>query len=156
MSSACTPIMMGSASPVSEILLPSKMAKFPFLTMGYSPWSSKNLIDRNRLKNSCKYGLMSSACTPIMVGGASPVSEICLIFHFRLAIVILLLMHVFPHSLPLLYLQIKSDIKRRHTLLPKSFSDAASSNSISSFIMSSNPMKVIRYLYLAHSLQLNL
>ena len=24
--------------------------KFPFLTMGYSPWSSKNLINRNRLK----------------------------------------------------------------------------------------------------------
>ena len=67
----------------------------------------------------------------------------CLIFHFQLAIVILLLIRVFPHSLPLLYLQIKSDIKRRHTLLPKSFSDAASSNSISSFIMSSNPMKVI-------------
>ena len=27
-----------------------KRAKFPFLTMDYSPWSSKNLIDRNRLK----------------------------------------------------------------------------------------------------------
>ena len=93
---------------------------------------------------------------PILVGVASSVLEICLIFHFQLAIVILLLMHVFPHSLPLLYLQIKSDIKRRHTLLPKSFSDAASNNSISSFIMSSNPMKIIRYLYLAHSLQLNL
>ena len=26
------------------------MAKFPFLSMDYSPWSSKNLIDRNRLK----------------------------------------------------------------------------------------------------------
>ena len=41
---------MGVTSPVSEILLLSKMAKFPFLTMDYSPWSSKNLIDRNRLK----------------------------------------------------------------------------------------------------------
>ena len=30
--------------------LPSKMAKFPFRTMDYSPWSSKNLIDRNWLK----------------------------------------------------------------------------------------------------------
>ena len=28
----------------------SKTAKFPFPTMDYSPWSSKNLIDRNRLK----------------------------------------------------------------------------------------------------------
>ena len=27
-----------------------KMAKFPFRTMDYSPWSSKNLIDRNWLK----------------------------------------------------------------------------------------------------------
>ena len=35
---------------ISEILLLSKMAKFPFPTMGYSPWSSKNLIDWNRFK----------------------------------------------------------------------------------------------------------
>ena len=42
--------LVGVASPVSEILLLSKMAKFPFLTMDYSPWSSKNLIYRNRLK----------------------------------------------------------------------------------------------------------
>ena len=49
MSQACTPILVGSASPVSEILLPSKKAKFPFLTMDYSPWSSKNLIDWNWL-----------------------------------------------------------------------------------------------------------
>ena len=27
----------------------SKTAKFPFLSMDYSPWSSKNLIDRNWL-----------------------------------------------------------------------------------------------------------
>ena len=38
--------MVGVASLVSEILLLSKTAKFPFLTMDYSPWSSKNLIDR--------------------------------------------------------------------------------------------------------------
>ena len=50
MSSACTPILVGVASPVSEILLLSKTAKFPFRTMDYSPWSSKNLIDRNRPK----------------------------------------------------------------------------------------------------------
>ena len=50
MSSTCTPILVGVTSPVSEILLFSKTAKFPFLTMDYSPWSSKNLIDRNRLK----------------------------------------------------------------------------------------------------------
>ena len=41
---------MGVTSQVSEIPLLSKTAKFPFPTMDYSPWSSKNLIDRNRLK----------------------------------------------------------------------------------------------------------
>ena len=35
---------------VSEISLLSKTANFPFLTMDYSPWSSKNLANRNRLK----------------------------------------------------------------------------------------------------------
>ena len=50
MSSACTPILVGVIFPVSEILLLSKTAKFPFPTMDYSPWSSKNLIDWNRLK----------------------------------------------------------------------------------------------------------
>ena len=50
MSSSYTPILVGVFLPVSEILLPSKMAKFPFRPMDYSPWSSKNLIDRNWLK----------------------------------------------------------------------------------------------------------
>ena len=51
MSSSCTPILVGVSSPVSEILLLSKTAKFPFRPMDYnSPWSSKNLIDRNRFK----------------------------------------------------------------------------------------------------------
>ena len=50
MSSACTPILVGVVTLVSEILLPSKTAKFPFLTMDYSPWSSKILIDQNWLK----------------------------------------------------------------------------------------------------------
>ena len=57
MSNACTLIMVGGASSVSEILLPSKTANFPFLTMGYSPWSSKNLIDRNRLKKFMQVGI---------------------------------------------------------------------------------------------------
>ena len=42
MSSACTPILVGVTSPFSEIVLPSKTTKFPFQTMDYSPWSSKN------------------------------------------------------------------------------------------------------------------
>ena len=79
MSSACTPILVGVASPVSEILLLSKTAKFPFPTMDYSPWSSKNSIDRYWLKKFMQKGLMSSACTPILVGVASPVLEILLL-----------------------------------------------------------------------------
>ena len=48
---------MGVAISVSEIQLLSKMAKFSFLTMGYSPWSSKNLINRNRLKKMRQVGV---------------------------------------------------------------------------------------------------
>ena len=50
MSNACASILVGVTSPVSEISLLSKTAKFPLRTMDYSPWSSKNLIDQNRLK----------------------------------------------------------------------------------------------------------
>ena len=57
MLSACTPILVGMVSPVLEILLPSKMAKFPFQGMDYSPWSLKNLIDRNRLKKIMQVGI---------------------------------------------------------------------------------------------------
>ena len=57
MSNACTPILVGVASPVSEILLLSKTTKFPFQPMDYSPWSSKNLIDRNRLKKFMQVGI---------------------------------------------------------------------------------------------------
>ena len=56
MSSACTPILVGVPFPVLEILLLSKTAKFPFLTMDYSPWSSKNVINRNRLKKFMQVG----------------------------------------------------------------------------------------------------
>ena len=57
MPNACTPILVGMASPVSEILLLSKMAKFPFWTMDYSPWSAKNLINQNRLKKFMQVGI---------------------------------------------------------------------------------------------------
>ena len=50
MLSAFTPILVGVVFLVLEILLLSKTTKFPFPTMDYSPWSSKILIDRNRLK----------------------------------------------------------------------------------------------------------
>ena len=68
MSNACTLIMVGGASSVSEILLPSKTAKFPFLTMGYSPWSSKNLIDRKQLKKFMQVGI-DVACMYTNFGG---------------------------------------------------------------------------------------
>ena len=48
---------MGVASPVSEILPLSKTAKFSFLPMDYSPWSSKNLIDWNWLKKFMQVGV---------------------------------------------------------------------------------------------------
>ena len=57
MSHACTPILVGVVPPVSEIPLLLKSAKFPFPTMGYSPWSSQNLINRNQLKKFMQVGI---------------------------------------------------------------------------------------------------
>ena len=57
MSSSCTPILVGVTPPVSEIPLLSKTAKFPFRPMDYSPWSSKNLINRNQLKKFIQVGI---------------------------------------------------------------------------------------------------
>ena len=48
---------MGVVLPVSEILLLSKTANFPFRTMGYSPWSSKKLITWNQLKKFMQVGV---------------------------------------------------------------------------------------------------
>ena len=50
MSHTCAPILVGVVFLISKILLLSKTAKFPFLSMDYSPWSSKNSIDWNQLK----------------------------------------------------------------------------------------------------------
>ena len=57
MSNECTPILMGMVVFVSEILLLSKMAKFPFPTMDYSPWSAENLIIWNQLKKFMQIGV---------------------------------------------------------------------------------------------------
>ena len=57
MSYACAPILVGVTSPVSEIPLLSKTVNFPFRPMDYSPWSSKNLIDQNRLKKIMQIGV---------------------------------------------------------------------------------------------------
>ena len=48
---------MGVACLVSKILLLSKTVNFPFPTMDYSPWSSKKLIDWNRLKKFMQVGI---------------------------------------------------------------------------------------------------
>ena len=68
MSNAYTPILVGVTFSVSEILLLSKTAKFPLPTMDYSPWSSKNLIDRNRLKKFMHVGI-DVTCMYIDFGG---------------------------------------------------------------------------------------
>ena len=52
-------------SGFENLLLP-KMANFPFRTMGYR--SSKNLIDRNRLKNFMQIG-MDVTCMHTNFGG---------------------------------------------------------------------------------------
>ena len=57
MSHACTQILVDVDSPVLEILLLSKTAKFPFPTMDYSPWSAKNLIDLNQLIKFMQVGI---------------------------------------------------------------------------------------------------
>ena len=57
MSHACIPILVDVTSPVLEILLLSKTAKFPFQPMDYSPWSSKNLIDCICLKKFMQVGV---------------------------------------------------------------------------------------------------
>ena len=57
MSYVFAPILVSVASLVSEILLLSKTAKFPFWTMDYSPWSSKILIDQNQLKKFMQVGI---------------------------------------------------------------------------------------------------
>ena len=57
MSSSYAPILVGVTSPVSEILLFSKTAKFPFRPMDYSPWSSKILINQNWSKKFMQVGV---------------------------------------------------------------------------------------------------
>ena len=79
MPNACTPILVGVASPVSEILLLSKTAKIPFLTMAIVHGSQKIESIGISSKNSCNYKLMSKACTAILAGGSIPVSELLLL-----------------------------------------------------------------------------
>ena len=57
MSRACTPVLVGVVSPVSEIWLPFKNGQISLSGHGHRPWSSKNLIDRNRLKKFIQVGI---------------------------------------------------------------------------------------------------
>ena len=54
----------------AHFCLPSKLAKFPFQTMGYSPWGSKNLIYWNRLKKFMQVGV-NVTCMYTNFGGWS-------------------------------------------------------------------------------------
>ena len=54
MSHACTPILVGVVSPVLEISLLSKNGQISFSDHG---WSSKNLINWNRLKKFMQVGI---------------------------------------------------------------------------------------------------
>ena len=70
MSHACMPILVDVACLVSKILLLSKTVNFPFLTMDYSPWSSKNLIKWNQLKKFMQVGV-NVTCMYTNFGGHS-------------------------------------------------------------------------------------
>ena len=71
MSNACTPILVGMTPPVSEIWLPFKNSQISLLGHGlYSPWSSKNLIDWNRLKKFMQVGV-NVTCMYTNFGGCS-------------------------------------------------------------------------------------
>ena len=64
-----------------DIAMFKYMTKLPFLTMDYSPWSWKNLTDRNRLKKFMQVGV-DVKCMHTNFGGVTPsLSEIWL--HFK-------------------------------------------------------------------------
>ena len=59
-----------SYSSFRDIATFSKIVKFPFQSMDYSPWSSKNLIDRNWLKKIMQLGI-DVTCIRTNFGGCS-------------------------------------------------------------------------------------
>ena len=76
MSHACTPILVGVAFLVSEILLLSKMSKFPFLTMDYSPWQAwvkyMTIVSTSSVQIfDCIYLVSRSQTTPSVPPGGS-------------------------------------------------------------------------------------
>ena len=73
MSRACTPVLVGVVSLVSEIWLPFKNGQISLLGHGYSPWSWKNSIDRNWLKKFMQVGI-DITCMHTSFGGCDPFS----------------------------------------------------------------------------------
>ena len=72
MSRACTPVLVGVVSLVSEIWLPFKNGQISLSRHGlYSPWSSKNLINRNRLKKFMQVEI-DVKCMHTHFGGCDP------------------------------------------------------------------------------------
>ena len=63
----------------ASFLVAFKTAKFSLRTMGYSPWSSKNLINQNRLRKFMQVGIDVTCMYTELVGVVSPVSEIPLL-----------------------------------------------------------------------------
>ena len=57
MSNAYTLILVGVTISFLEILLLSKTTNVPFLTLDYSPWSSKNLMNQNWPKKFMQVGV---------------------------------------------------------------------------------------------------
>ena len=82
MSSSYTPILVGVVSLVSEILQSSKTTNFPFRTMDYSPWSSKILIDQNRLNKFMQVRIDATCmCTNFGGRGLSSFGDFLLCVH---------------------------------------------------------------------------
>ena len=73
MSRSCTPILVGVVSLVSEICLPFKNGQISLSGHGLRIVHGHQKIQSIGIssKNSCKLGLMSSSCTPILVGVVS-------------------------------------------------------------------------------------
>ena len=71
MSQACTPILAGVASFVSEISVPSKTANFPFLSMVIKNFNRLELAQKIHASRDCCHIHVS----PILVGVTSSVSE---------------------------------------------------------------------------------
>ena len=61
---------LSSFGDLAPLLLAFKTAKTSLRTMDYSPWSSKNLIDRNQLKKFMQVGV-DVTCMYTDFGGCS-------------------------------------------------------------------------------------